>query len=221
MKTALLIIATGSRYHQYAQNLMVSAKRFFVPHDVVLFTDRPVIIPGVVCIHYPYQGFPEASYRRYHAFVAAKHILSQYQQVFYCDADMKFVAPVTGDEVFSIGITATRHPGYIGRRGTPETRPESTACCPDIQTYFCGGFQGGAAPAYLTAAEKMAENIGIDDAHGIQAVWVDESHWNKYLHENPPAKILSPSYCYPDGYKGGWGWEPKDYAPKLLALNKE
>jgi histo-blood group ABO system transferase len=152
--------------------------------------------------------------------VAAKDILSQYQQVFYCDADMKFVAPVSGDEIFSNGITATLHPGYIGRRGDPELHPESTAYCPDIQRYFCGGFNGGTTVSFLTMAEKIADNIAIDDGKGVQAKWVDESHMNRYLHENPPAKILSPSFCYPEGYAGGWGWEPKEYTPKLIALWK-
>lgn len=111
---------------------------------------------------------------------------------------MRFVAQVTEDEIFSQGITATEHPGYVGERGTPETNPKSTAFVPYVRTYFCGGFNGGSVKAFLATAQLIRMRIEIDKQNGITAVWHDESHLNRYLFDNPPAKILSPAFCYPD-----------------------
>jgi len=62
---------------------------------------------------------------RYHTFLGQK-ILEKYDQVFYADVDMRFVAPV-GEEVFADGVVGTLHPGYINESGTPERRVESCA----------------------------------------------------------------------------------------------
>ena len=43
----------------------------------------------------------------------------------------------------------------MGTNGTPETNPLSTAYCPFVRNYFCGGFNGGTSQAFL----KMAETI--------------------------------------------------------------
>jgi hypothetical protein len=137
---------------------------------------------------------------------------------------MLFVAPV-GEEIFSDGITATIHPGYVGTRGTPETRRASTAYCPDNKAYYAGGFQGGNAESYLRAAEIMAAGIKEDTRQGITAVWHDESHWNALLSWVPsPKKVLDPSYCYPedagDYYKNKWSAAGINPTPKILALTK-
>src|ERR1700688_125306 len=131
MKTALLVIATGEQYLAYARNLLKSANEFFIPHDVILFTDTSteVCTTGVINYHSEYTGFPLSTLMRYHLFLKAKADILKYHQVFYADADMRFVAPV-GEEIFSDGITATLHPGYIGKVGTPERRKESTAYIP-------------------------------------------------------------------------------------------
>jgi len=139
---------------------------------------------------------------------------------------MRFIAPVTEEEILSDGITATQHPGYVGTPGTPETRPESLAYVGQLlRNYFCGGFNGGTSYAYLTMARNIRDSIDQDKAKGITAVWFDESHLNRYLFHDPPAKILSPAFCYPDvrhefyrdiWRKAGLG----EVVPKLLALEK-
>ena len=230
MKTALLLIATGQRYWDYAMQNIVTANEYFVDHDTILFTDLPFTDTGKIkTIRYSHYGFPQASYRRYEAFAGASEILGQYDQLFFSDADMKWVASVTGDEIFSDGITATEHPGYVGSKGTPEIRLESAAYCPGPRTYFCGGFNGGAAKDFLDMSYTIKENIDEDEKKGIMALWHDESHLNKYLYDNPPMRILSPSFCYPESeFKnpGGYYRQIWDRAgigniePKLLALDK-
>ena len=53
-------------------------------------------------------------------------------------------------------------------------------------------------------------------------IWNDESIWNRYLFDNPPEIVLTPSYIYPDSlikeyYEPLWGCS---YVPKLMTLTK-
>ena len=224
MKTALLLIATGAKYRDYAKTYIANAREYFVPHDVVLFTDGLVDAEVKHTFLYEHQGYPQASYRRYHAFVKASPILSQYDYLTYSDVDMFWVAGTTEDEIFSNGITATEHPGYVGTNGTPEINPLSTAYCPIVRNYFCGGFNGGTSEAFLKMSCAIKDAIDADDRNGIQAKWVDESQTNRYLFDNPPARILSPAFCYPENagehYKAIWRRANRIFEPKLLALEK-
>jgi len=226
MKTALVLVATGVRYAAYADVLIESAKKFFIPHDVVLFTDSERDFDVTHKFDCLPLGFPDATLLRYHLFTTEEEILSSYEHIFYSDVDMRFVAPVDEDEILSNGITATMHPGYAGLPGTPETRPESTAYVGQpLRNYFCGGFNGGAAQAFLTMANDIRYSVDRDKEKGLVAVWHDESHLNRYLYDNPPAKILTPAFCYPDVqndyYKRIWHQAGLGViTPKLLALEK-
>lgn len=231
MRVALIVIATGETYRRNAKNLIASAKQFFVPHDIVMFTDAPDDFQVAIKIPRVHLGYPRATLTRYQAIWSARAILSTYDHIFYSDADMLFVAPVTGDEIFSDGITATEHPGYVGLGGTPDKNTRSSAYLPSVRTYFCGGFNGGTSAAFLRMAEAIDMAVNADDRKGVVALWHDESHLNRYLHDHPPARILSPSFCYPQGeYEIGKGsgyygqiWSRAGrtgIVPKLIALEK-
>ena len=217
MKIALLTVATTLPYRDYARNLRKSALRFFSQADFILFSDHESN-PGVEKWFYTEpKGHPLETLYRYHTILKKKEELSEYDQVFWVDADMEFVAP-PGD-IFSDGITATLHPGYVGQKGTPELRPQSSAYCPDAEQYFCGGFIGGFQPAFLHMASFIRDGVDKDRDNDIVAIWHDESHEQKYLALFPPKKILSPSYCYPENYSGQYNW-PEAYEPILLCLTK-
>jgi Glycosyltransferase family 6 len=195
MKTALLLIATGDSYEPYIRPLIDSADKFFVPHDTILFTDR---MPQYTLyqVPHPHWGFPNATLRRYHTFLAQRDWLATYDYLFYLDVDALFVAPV-GEEVFSSGIAATLHHNQ-NPHDLLETRPQSAAYLPKVHQYFCGGFNGGTSAAYLDMAEAIREGVDYDTANGLTARWHDESHLNKYLSLYPPTKILPVDYCYPE-----------------------
>jgi len=224
MKTALIVIATGEKYRKYAVDLLASARTYFVPHTPVVFSD------GHIGSELPYMSiqheeWPGPTLHRYHTILKARQRLLAFDQIFHIDADMLFVAPV-GEEIFSNGVTATLHPGYVGETGEPERRIESKAWMPSnvVNKYFCGGFQGGRAESYLDMAIEISNRIDVDAEKGITALWHDESHLNKYLHYNKPAKILDPSYCYPEKagshYLNKWAAAGINPSPKILALTK-
>lgn len=236
MSTALLFIATGPKYWDFALAMIQSAQEFLFPHDVVMFTDRPDRFDVEHQIDIPPAGYPAATLNRYHTFLSQDSLLSQYDYLFYSDVDMRFVAPVSESDILSDGITATLHPGFAVQRepsrrhryllptvGTPERRIESACYIPKTASnkYFCGGFNGGTSSSFLEMAANIRCMINNDADIGVVPIWHDESALVKYLWVNPPARILTPSFCYPENYKGEYGWLATQFPPVLLALNKD
>lgn len=181
--------------------------------------------------------WPSPTLLRYHLFLQQEEKLKNYDYIFYCDVDMKFVN-IVGDEVLGAGLTAAPHPGYAVRKeyyppyepnelsasyiprpgrvvneeGKKRFRPE----------YYAGGFQGGKASLFIEAMKKCKELIEADQRIGYTPIWNDETVWNKYLSTNPPSVMLTPSYIYPDSlineyYVPLWG---RNYQPKLITVTK-
>ena len=198
MATILLLIATGEKYWQYIAPLLASAGRFFVPHETLLLTDCPSGF-GVYQVSKENKGYPETTLKRYHSFLEHRAFIEKFDYAFYVDIDAIFVNPV-GEEIFSSGITATLHHGFVGKpaAGALEHNSKSAAYLPDATTYYCGGFNGGTSKAYLDMAKWIRSSVDYDAKQNITAVWHDESHLNKYLSIHPPAKVLGSEYCYPE-----------------------
>jgi histo-blood group ABO system transferase len=224
MSIALITLATGPVYREYANGMVASSHKFWPEAQTIVFTDNPFNIRwSNMCVYTEPKGYPGETLYRYHTFTKAEGLLRKFDYVFYCDADMLWVSPA-GDEMLGAGLTATLHPGYFGRKGTPETRKESTAFCDWNLAYYAGGFQGGATQPYLHAMNVMRERIDTDAKNGITAVWHDESHWNRFLADHQETEDiikLPPSYCYPEDYAGQWGWPADKFKPVLVALNKK
>jgi hypothetical protein len=192
---------------------------------VVLFTDCPNDLGADIKYVIPYAGFPDATMMRYHTILKAKEILRNYDLLYYADADCLFVAPVEEGEIFTTGLLATLHPGYVGVDGPTEKNPKSACYLAKGNPYFCGGFDGGTSTAYLKMAEEIKGMIDHDLALGIVPIWHDESAKNRYLADNFPYKILTPSFCYPENASMYYThiWEKGGFhnvTPKLLALTK-
>jgi len=219
-KVGLLVIATG-KYDQFIPMLYKSMKKYFlINHDVTMFVFTDQEIPnkdGLVSFPHTHESWPNPTLKRYHVFDKYKEELLKMDYLYYCDADMRFVSEV-GDEVLpnsESNLIATEHPGfYGGRRGTYETRLESTAYVSDNEgeCYFAGGFNGGTTEAFLKMSAVIKERVDKDLEKGIIAIWHDESQMNRYLIDNKPS-VLDPSYCYPES------WD-LPFEKKLLALDK-
>lgn len=234
------MITLNPPYWQYVGPCIQSLKKFFLNgHDVdfLLWSDMPETVEGARL--FPTEGhqWPTPTLFRYGLFLREEELLKDYDFLFYCDSDMLAVSRI-GDEVLGEGLTAAQHPMYALRREylhPYEPNPASTAYMPSVgrtmddkgkkrfePLYAAGGFQGGRAQDFIKAMEVMKENIDQDFIKGYTAIWNDESHWNKYLLDNPPSVVLSPSYIYPDSliknyYTKLWG---RNYVPRLVTLTK-
>ena len=212
----LLVVATG-KYIQFVEPLINSANKHFCPgHQITyfIFTDgQAPKAENIVSIYQKRLGWPFDTMMRMDMYAQQKERLQQMDYLFACDADMLFVDTV-GNEILG-DLVGTQHPGYVGRRGTYETRNASTAYISSQEgtLYFAGGFYGGKADNVLAMAEAITKNIKIDLEKNIVAVWHDESHLNRYFIDHKPTVILNPSYCYPESWN-------LPYPKKLLALDK-
>lgn len=215
-KVGLLVVATG-KYISFVKPLLASANSYFCPQDEVtyfIFTEgEPPAYQNVVKFHHERVGWPFDTMMRCAMYLQHAEDLAHMDYLFACDADMLFVDTV-GSEIFSDRV-ATQHPGFVGKRGSYEAIPLSTACVGPYEgeQYFAGGFYGGNAEEFLKMTRTMVANIYADLDKNIIAVWHDESHLNRYFIDNPPTKILTPEYCYPESWN-------LPYHKRLLALDK-
>jgi SAM-dependent methyltransferase len=214
--TALIAVATG-KYTEYIPSLFQSFLEHFHPTEetrMVVFTDGPIPVHDrMVRAHWRKLGWPDDTMKRYHAFLWNWDVLSHYDYIFHIDADMRLVGEV-GPEILS-SRTATEHPGFVGKVGSYETRPESAAYVvnPGRHRYYCGGFNGGRGVQFRNLAYEVARMVDSDSDKGLVPVWHDESCVNRFYASLPPTKVLSPSYCYPES------WD-MPYDKRILALDK-
>jgi histo-blood group ABO system transferase len=213
----LLVVATG-KYTDFIPPLIESAQKYFCPnHNVTyfVFTDGDIPqAPYIVPIYQKRLGWPYDTMMRWPMYYQAQDYFKDKDYLFACDADMLFVDTV-GDEILADSV-GTMHPGFVGRRGTYETNPTSTAYVgpQEGRYYYAGGFNGGSRDHFLALAQTISNNINKDLEKGIVAVWHDESHINRYYASHPPVRTLTPSYCY-------WQGRITEWPQKLVALNKD
>jgi histo-blood group ABO system transferase len=196
---AFMTIATGGdKYTKFVQPLIDSAKQFFPEHEFILFTDNCQFKYQIA--HAIYQkdlGWPRATLMRYHAMLKQRELLSRFSHVFYLDVDMLVNSSIKAEEICADGMTVVQHPGYPT---TFERNPISTAFVKEddaYHSYYQGCFVGGITDCFIRFCETITKNIDTDDSNGVMAIYHDESHLNRYMIDNPPAKVLSPSYCFP------------------------
>jgi len=215
-KVGLLIVATG-KYDQFVDPLITSARKHFCSdHEVTyfVFTDGHISdASDVVRIYQSKMGWPYDTMMRNSVYDRHKKLISSQDYLFALDADMLFLDTV-GSEILGERV-ATLHPGFIGRRGTYETDPQSLAYIRDSEGdyYFAGGFFGGSREEFLNIISETTQRIYEDLNNRFIAIWHDESHWNRYCIDHRPTVILSPSYCSPESIEC-------NYPKKIIALDK-
>jgi histo-blood group ABO system transferase len=224
MKVALLIVATG-KYERFIADLCYSAEKFFMAYNAVnfhVFTDKEE--REWFNYHYhkvEHKPWPYATLNRFHFFKQYEQSLQDTDYLFYIDVDTLIKAPITS-EILS-DRTAVQHCGFVNVRGSYETNPLSTSyVAPDEGSYyFGGGFWGFSKAEFWKFINKAIEMINEDAYKGIVPVHNDESVLNRYLIDNPPTLMLSPSYHYPQSelayYRKIW---KQDYECKILLLDK-
>ena len=220
MSELALVVTASGHYQVFLPALVASAEAHVtgLDHVYVLSETRPDFPAGtpVTWLPWGHGPWPFATLMRARALTAYADVLSTSRRLLQCDADMRFVGPV--DLTAIDGIVAVEHPIYVGApvAALPyETRPASRATLPpgSDTRYVAGGVQGGTTDEYLHACAVMAAWIQADLDEGIIPIWHDESMWNRYCAEFPPAAVLDSSYCRPDTDPGP--------APRILALTKD
>lgn len=203
MKVALCIIATG-KYTCFLDALLSSAREFFcLDHEVqfFVFSDTAFQHPrDLYFYHTSHERWPGPTIHRYRTMLQAPE-LTAYDYVYYVDADSLFIHPV-GDEIFSDSVAVLHYANRIpGWAKTYERRSISRACIAanealDVPYYF-GAFQGGRVSVFTNAMRTLNEAIVDDEQRGVEALWQDESHWNRYLIDHPPTLALPYEYvCF-------------------------
>lgn len=224
MKVALLVVATG-KYIEFVSDWVRSADKYFMTDidvDYHLFTDSFYPSSGKYNAHrVAHNPWPASTLNRFHFFKQDESELQGYDYLFYIDVDTLFTDPITS-EILS-DRTAVQHCGFVNVRGSYETNPKSTSYVAKNEGthYFGGGFWGFSNAEFWKFINKAVDMIDTDKANGIIPVHNDESVLNRYLIDNPPTLILSPSYHYPQSelpyYKKIW---KRDYECKILLLDK-
>ncbi|XP_029775861.1 histo-blood group ABO system transferase isoform X2 [Suricata suricatta] len=192
--------------------LRTAEKHFMLGHRVTyyVFTDRPSDVPRVplgegrrlvVLEVRSYSRWQDVSMRRMEVISAfsRRRFLREVDYLVCVDVDMAFRDRV-GAEILA-PLFGTLHPGfYAAARSafTYERRPRSRAHIPadEGDFYYAGGFFGGSVAEVLRLASACQQAMAADRADGIEAVWHDESHLNRYLLYRKPAKVLSPEYLW-------------------------
>ena len=226
MKIAIFIIAT-KKYISFVPPLYESIQNHFLKNHsktVFVFTDRfdYDLNPEIVRLKIEHQSWPYSTLMRFHHIVKHKDSYKNYDYYYYIDADSLIVNDV-GDEILG-NLVATLHPCFYRKNRqsfTYETSQKSLAYIAPHEGlhYFYGAFNGGSK--FLELSEELMKRTQKDLDNNVIAIWHDESQINRYFIDNPPDKILDPSYSYPqDPHHGAYLKYCGITIPKILALSK-
>lgn len=215
-KVAILYICTG-KYDVFWKDFYESFEKYFLVNshkEYYVFTDADEIYEEKnTRVHKIFQenlGWPDNTLKRFHIFLKQEEELKKYSYIFFFNANMKCMEEIGEDEFLPSAkdkeeLVAVQHPGWyldVPLFFTYERNKKSTAHIPYSKGryYVCGGVNGGKSAAYIEMMHRLKENIDEDESNGIIARFHDESHLNKYMLNRNHVKILSPSFCFPEGY---------------------
>ncbi|XP_051690361.1 histo-blood group ABO system transferase 2 isoform X2 [Oryctolagus cuniculus] len=220
--TVGLTVFAVKKYMVFLKAFLETAEQhFMVGHHVTyyVFTDRPADVPHVllkegrqlvVLSVRSYARWQDVSMHRMEMIsnFSEQRFRHEVDYLVCSDVDMKFWDHV-GVEILS-PLFGTLHPAFYtaNRKAfTYERRRRSQAYIPwdEGDFYYIGAFFGGSVAEVQQLTSACHQAMMVDKAKGIEAVWHDESHLNKYLLHHKPTKVLSPEYLW-----GDWllDWHP-------------
>ena len=130
--------------------------------------------------------------------------LKEFDYVYFLGANLVILQEITESDIFpdESGLVAVEHLSFADRnnmRFTYDRNPHSAAYIPlgEGSVYYQAIVWGGTTEAYLKMNAVCAERTKIDMDNKVEAVWLDESHLNRYLYENPP-KTISALFAWPE-----------------------
>jgi hypothetical protein len=230
MKVGIITIATG-KYDIFVAGLVESCENNFLPDiekEYIIFSDSDRIKSSerVTVVPQEKLGWPYDTMMRFHMFDSQREKLSEFDYLFFMNANLKIVSHI-GEDILktegTCGIIATVHPGVYVRFVTPdlnvgqvgryqreifylnkklyplERREKSSFYVPfgEEFVYFQGCFNGGETEKFLSMSKILKDLMNKDLESKIIPLWHDESALNWYLNDKNP-KALDPSFAYPD-----------------------
>lgn len=211
MKIAICFIGTN-QYSEFFNLYYPACEKFLFPNvekKYLVFTDQvdnPIFNRERVTVSkIKHEPWPFITLWR---FKFIKEAFSKLEDADYClflDADLIPQSEISLEDVFSSGkdLVGVQHPGFIGKIGPFETRPQSTAGVLglklDLKTYCQGCLWGGTKEAFKEMVFELTERVEKDLSNDIIAAWHDESQMNKYFAERrEKVHVLHAGYATPE-----------------------
>lgn len=139
--------------------------------------------------------------------------------VFCFDVDQEFKGRF-GSEALGDSV-AQLHAHYYKlpkERFTYDKNPQSKAYMETGDFYYHAAIFGGLWQNVKNLTDSCYQSIMEDKKAGVEALWHDESHLNKYFWLNKPSRLLSPEYCWDQSIDDNADisvtrliWAPKNY----------
>lgn len=217
IKIAALYICTG-KYIAFWKDFYKSAEQYLLTGCEVhyfVFTDALKLYgeennPRIHhCLQEAYV-WPFATLRRFEIFLGKEEELKNYDYIFFFNANAQIKTPIT-PEMFlprterGEHLVFVQHPAFYNKPNYEFTYDRNPWCRAFIpmglgRYYVCGGINGGESKAFLKLCHTLNRRIRKDLDHNIIAQWHDESHINRYILWRKDFRLLSPSYCWPEGW---------------------
>nr|XP_012423110.1 PREDICTED: histo-blood group ABO system transferase-like [Odobenus rosmarus divergens] len=215
--------------------LQTAEKHFMVGHRITyyVFTDQLVAVPRVPLWEGQRVVVFEVRGVLHWQDVSMRHIamISRFcEQRFLCDVDdlvcvdvdvgMKFWDHM-GMEILS-PLFGSPHPGFYwaGHEDFSYERwPQSQTHIPRDQGnfHYMGAFFGELVVEVPRLTLACHQAMVVNWANGIEAVWPDKSHLNRYLLDHRPTKVLSPEDLWDPRLLG---WPPLMKKLRFVAVPK-
>ncbi|XP_035518111.1 alpha-1,3-galactosyltransferase 2-like [Morone saxatilis] len=230
---ALTVFAVGRYLDAYLSTFLNSSERHFMvglPVTYYIFTDNPEKMPdiklapqrSIKVIKVERQDrWQDISMMRMKAIsgVIESDIRHRCTHVFCFDVDQVFTGRF-GSEALGDSV-ALLHAYYyhLSKKWyTYDRNPKSKAFMENGDFYYHAAVFGGSWRSVKALTEACYQSIMEDKENGVEALWHDESHLNKYMWLHKPSRVLSPEYCWDTsiGYRSDIRvsrllWAPKHY----------
>ena len=215
-KVGMLYICTG-KYTVFWPEFYESAEKYLLKDCEVhyfVFTDAATLPGGDnprvhICAQEAY-SWPFATLRRFEIFLKQEQALKAFDYIFFFNANAEFMQPVTREMLLPRAekgehLLVVQHPSFYAKPNyefTYDRNPRSTACIPYGlgKYYVCGGVNGGEAAAFLQLCHTLDARIRRDLQRSVIALWHDESQINRYILFRKDFRVLTPAFCYPEGW---------------------
>uniref|UniRef100_A0A287D264 Alpha 1,3-galactosyltransferase 2 n=1 Tax=Ictidomys tridecemlineatus TaxID=43179 RepID=A0A287D264_ICTTR len=228
-------VRKGSQYlEKYLARFLESAEEHFMVGQRVVyyvFTERPAAVPRVALgpsrqlrVQYVvrerrWQDVSMARMGTLHEALGGR-LGREAHFVFCMDVDQYF-SSAFGPEALAESVAQLHAWHYRWPRWLLPFERNSRSAAAVAQGegdfYYHAALFGGSVAAVRRLTAHCARAQQQDRERGLEALWHDESHLNKYFWLHKPTKVLSPEFCWSLDI----GPRPEIHRPRLLSAPKE